>query len=1193
MAISASKDVIRCAKQVYNHLGLRHRISLLSNENTQPKEVIQLETLHSIDRQSLNNVVKGFLQWTPPKGAKKTIEDLMNRVESAMVELYGGPGDDLLDDDLLDDDLEKDDLFDVFDEAELDNFFDNEFEMPTTPAPQAQCTPKRPHPFPDIPTSKKSRIEKHPSQLLGDQEQPLTPPVDTPPLSPFSDACSLESTTTENTICTMTNRSKCFDSIPWIIQFEIARFIYQYRVKMSDLTFEVLQKFLGAIKTDPRQLYTVMMSWFNVKNGKSPTDTYSYSFMERCSDHVWAHLETKSNNRMIHYGAIVKLSPAHSPKILLRAPMVGASNRFFRKYGQDRFLEMKLSKRSDPSHIQQQKEFFLKPFILMGRTFEFLFIKQDTLVLFATKGPNLEEIPIFQVIRWHIPIEENYKMSLNKFASRMTLGYSNSIPTLLFAKENIRYVRDIYSDKKGEEETCMTDGCGIISCAAMRKIMQLEGKDEVPCAIQGRIGGAKGIWIISPELDFTSGEWIEIRDSQNKLKTGILQKDATIDPLHYTFDLVKRSICVYPAYLNTQFIQCLSSGGVSTNVFVTLLQEYLRRLSAVITDSKDIKLLRDWVVKEGDLMRARLDADVIGDGLWVERAKDDIYVEWTTHDTEEDEEDEDEEDAGGKINVSHIETQWRLNNYSGFPAGPHEAIVRLLDSGFDLTNKFVAGRVTQVFRDAMRSLTTKYKIEVQRSCMTTCVPDPTGTLEEGEIFLRLSSRRVEELTGIKAGVITGNVVVTRNPCGLQSDVQKVVAVDCPALQVYTDIIVFSIKGEKSLASMLGGGDYDGDIVFCCWDQRIVEPFNSSPVPPVPTKMKEAFIKNNTPVISLLSHTRDPLKHGAIFQKHFISILSPDSILGAYENWRTVLAELKSLKDPNAIYLAYMCAKLVDASKQGLTIKNEVLKRDQKEFRSLKKPRWFLDKRNKMRYKDYIVGESDGTDTYKKKPETTMDHLFVTLLKETDTFEKYTKSLTTNNKTSLIDSDLTSHWTNVYDAAKRNDDLLLLEDLETIKKGIDECVEAYNNHCNAIRVKRYSRGKKGIPAANEDQFTTTFELEEHFACLYQEIKSTKSRLFAFDNRINNGFMIKAVKASYAYIRTMDNGRFSNYCYVVAFDAISRLKADATARIVKQNGLSESVCSDMYLGMNSMNSTRCMGIRLSCQKVEMKVILTSFY
>lgn len=40
---------------------------------------------------------------------------------------------------------------------------------------------------------------------------------------------------------------------------------------------------------------------------------------------------------------------------------------------------------------------------------------------------------------------------------------------------------------------------------------------------------------------------------------------------------------------------------------------------------------------------------------------------------------------------------------------------------------------------------------------------------------------------------------------------KVVAVNSPELWTagYQDVVVFSVKGKRSLASMLGGGDYDG------------------------------------------------------------------------------------------------------------------------------------------------------------------------------------------------------------------------------------------------------------------------------------------------------------------------------------------------------------------------------------------------
>jgi RNA-dependent RNA polymerase len=87
----------------------------------------------------------------------------------------------------------------------------------------------------------------------------------------------------------------------------------------------------------------------------------------------------------------------------------------------------------------------------------------------------------------------------------------------------------------------------------------------------------------------------------------------------------------------------------------------------------------------------------------------------------------------------------------------------------------------------------------------------------------------------------------------------------PELDDYVNVIVFSIKGSRSLASMLGTGrgslhtalmaclyflkgDYDGDMAICIWQPSIVEPFsNADPkfMDP-PTCLQDHFnIKNET------------------------------------------------------------------------------------------------------------------------------------------------------------------------------------------------------------------------------------------------------------------------------------------------------------------------------------------------------------
>lgn len=62
-------------------------------------------------------------------------------------------------------------------------------------------------------------------------------------------------------------------------------------------------------------------------------------------------------------------------------------------------------------------------------------------------------------------------------------------------------------------------------------------------------------------------------------------------------------------------------------------------------------------------------------------------------------------------------------------------------------------------------------------------------------------------------MITGDVLVTRSPCVLPSDIRKVTAVDKLELRTYQDVVVFPRNGHRSLCGLLGGGDYGMRISF--------------------------------------------------------------------------------------------------------------------------------------------------------------------------------------------------------------------------------------------------------------------------------------------------------------------------------------------------------------------------------------------
>ncbi|CAB9498814.1 polymerase alpha-associated DNA helicase A [Seminavis robusta] len=77
------------------------------------------------------------------------------------------------------------------------------------------------------------------------------------------------------------------------------------------------------------------------------------------------------------------------------------------------------------------------------------------------------------------------------------------------------------------------------------------------------------------------------------------------------------------------------------------------------------------------------------------------------------------------------------------------------------------------------------------------------------------------------GRVTGTVLIYRPPCNAPGDVQKVTAREGRNDAVGRALrgsIVFSAKGDRPIADMLAGGDYDGDEYFIVNDPELVEPF---------------------------------------------------------------------------------------------------------------------------------------------------------------------------------------------------------------------------------------------------------------------------------------------------------------------------------------------------------------------------------
>ena len=130
-----------------------------------------------------------------------------------------------------------------------------------------------------------------------------------------------------------------------------------------------------------------------------------------------------------------------------------------------------------------------------------------------------------RLLEWLISPKTNQESTISKLYCRIPLSLSSTLPTVAFAPHQIRVGQDI----KSSSDECMTDGCGKASPAVFCEIKEILGIEQVPAAVQGRLGGAKGVWYVDPETDpYCQDLWIELKDSQIKYEypSGLSQERA-------------------------------------------------------------------------------------------------------------------------------------------------------------------------------------------------------------------------------------------------------------------------------------------------------------------------------------------------------------------------------------------------------------------------------------------------------------------------------------------------------------------------------------------------------------------------------------------------------------------------------------------------------------------------------------------
>lgn len=265
----------------------------------------------------------------------------------------------------------------------------------------------------------------------------------------------------------------------------------------------------------------------------------------------------------------------------------------------------------------------------------------------------------------------------------------------------------------------------------------------------------------------------------------------------------------------------------------------------------------------------------------------------------------------------------------------------MLMAGFEAGKSALLTKlIVQATKTTLDRMVRKFRFTVKRSAKVLVIPDPVGVLQEGEVQLVFGrDSPVDPSTMMRKAYLSGDVLVTRHPCLLPTDIRKVKASTHPSLSMYTDVIVFSTKGKSSLADLLSGGDMDGDTIRVFWEPSLVHHFTNAGIAESVSSIDiaDAFFEDRETVAGLIRQCEDTNRDELLGNRLRGCLHAADS-KGIYGKLHMCAAYMHGTGSREAIGMAFKFNNSMDGIKTGLQIRQEVLAADRKDY-IRKMPEW--------------------------------------------------------------------------------------------------------------------------------------------------------------------------------------------------------------------------------------------------------------
>ena len=244
-----------------------------------------------------------------------------------------------------------------------------------------------------------------------------------------------------------------------------------------------------------------------------------------------------------------------------------------------------------------------------------------------------------------------------------------------------------------------------------------------------------------------------------------------------------------------------------------------------------------------------------------------------------------------------------------------------------LTEPYFISLLRCIYTYNIKNLIKRFHIPMKNGCLLMGIPDPIGVLEDGEVFITYEENPSER-TLIRR--LTGRVLVYKNPCLHPGDLLTPTAVDMEELHTLHNVIVFPIKGSRSLPACSGGGDLDGDEFAIIWDEDLIPPETATFHPLNYNQILEEYtdklnversdlqkfdetqiVDRNFPI-----HLDENIQ--SILANSYCKVIS-NQLLGIISHYHVATSDMKEdgARDDLAIELAKLASLAVDAPKTGI------------------------------------------------------------------------------------------------------------------------------------------------------------------------------------------------------------------------------------------------------------------------------------